>query len=1007
MTMSLRRSVTLAMAALLALSSIAPAMAGPNQTVRDQFDAISYSGNNGTALWVGSWQESPGDGPSAGEIRVVADPYCPSTNCLRFGPNNVSGRSVFRAVDLTDANRASLSFSFRRQLASGGDGALRARISSDGSSWNTLASYQLDTDDVGLIVQSIDISNWVGSPVNVGFFGSGDYGGYFFVDNVQVSFADNESPSFDSDLADRSDDEFVGVRITPQVTDPDDDDVSFAATGLPPGISIASETGVISGTIAFDAASSSPYRVVVTAFDSFGGLASESFVWSIADVNRTPTLAAIDDIAIDEGVAWQFGVDASDPDLPDNTLSYSLTNSPSGASIGPEGIISWTPAESSGPGTYAFTVEVKDSAVPPASVARSFSVSVDEVNVPPDVSPIAEQLMGVGDTVAIPVLAVDPDLPPNTLTFAATGLPSGVRINSTSGLISGTIPNDPPRTAGTAKVTVRDDGTPQAQAVKEFSWQVTTGNNAPVLDSVPDQNPEPGGTVAFAVTATDPDGDTLSFWVADGIDAVPDGATIDAATGEFVWSPSDAQHDATYRINVGVSDSGSPRLSDTQLVTIVVPKINKPPTVVSPSTQQSAEGESVSLSVAASDPDGDRLRFSAEGLPGGLTVNSATGVISGAVDYEAAAGSPHSVTVTATDNGKPIRSGSATFEWRIDNTNRPPTATDSEVTVVAGEPTSITLQAEDPDGDDLEYTIKIEPISGVLEGAGPEVTYTSEGGGADDSFTFVVSDGEFEAEAEVTVAFRVQNTEPTAGTDEYEVVAGEVLEVAAPGVLSNDRDPDDESLTATLVADPDRGQLVLNPDGSFTYTPDDGFVGSDKFTYAATDEVGAAGIGTVVLTVVAPQVATPSGVDDGGRVDVVTATSPAWEPPPSEGKGFFSSLPKALGAALNSSVATLPALRYPLLLLAIALLLAVTVGRIAYLPAAAMRRHERGQVKEYDPVHDLGKVAPERGMEAVFVHGKALEHIDQLTEGQEVEYVAAEVRGRRIALRVWPATAES
>ena len=137
----------------------------------------------------------------------------------------------------------------------------------------------------------------------------------------------------------------------------------------------------------------------------------------------------------------------------------------------------------------------------------------------------------------------------------------------------------------------------------------------------------------------------------------------------------------------------------------------------------------------------------------------------------------------------------------------------------------------------------------------------SEGGGADDSFTFVVSDGEFEAEAEVTIGFRVQNTEPSAGTDEYEVVAGEPLEVAAPGVLANDKDPDNEPLTASVVANPDRGQLVLNEDGSFTYVPEDGFVGSDKFTYAATDEVGASAIGTVVLTIIAPAVVVPPEVD--------------------------------------------------------------------------------------------------------------------------------------------------
>lgn len=54
-------------------------------------------------------------------------------------------------------------------------------------------------------------------------------------------------------------------------------------------------------------------------------------------------------------------------------------------------------------------------------------------------------------------------------------------------------------------------------------------------------------------------------------------------------------------------------------------------------------------------------------------------------------------------------------------------------------------------------------------------------------------------------------------------------------VLANDFDVDGDSLTAELVTGPANGTLSLSPDGTFTYTPSDGFAGTDSFTYAVSD----------------------------------------------------------------------------------------------------------------------------------------------------------------------------
>ncbi|HSP39831.1 MAG TPA: Ig-like domain-containing protein, partial [Gillisia sp.] len=79
------------------------------------------------------------------------------------------------------------------------------------------------------------------------------------------------------------------------------------------------------------------------------------------------------------------------------------------------------------------------------------------------------------------------------------------------------------------------------------------------------------------------------------------------------------------------------------------------------------------------------------------------------------------------------------------------------------------------------------------------------------------------------------NRPPVAGDNEYTVTMNNVLTIPAPGILSNDSDADGDTLTALLQANVTNGNLSLNSNGSFTYTPNNNFVGNDIFTYVAND----------------------------------------------------------------------------------------------------------------------------------------------------------------------------
>lgn len=118
----------------------------------------------------------------------------------------------------------------------------------------------------------------------------------------------------------------------------------------------------------------------------------------------------------------------------------------------------------------------------------------------------------------------------------------------------------------------------------------------------------------------------------------------------------------------------------------------------------------------------------------------------------------------------------------------------------------------------------------------------------------------------------------TAVNDAYSVVTGNTLTVnAASGVLDNDSDTEGDPLTATKTSDPSDGTVSLNADGSFTYTPSGGFVGTDTFTYVVDDATGTSAPATVTITVdpVPPPPPPPPPPAPGSPIDIWIPVDPA------------------------------------------------------------------------------------------------------------------------------------
>jgi hypothetical protein len=168
--------------------------------------------------------------------------------------------------------------------------------------------------------------------------------------------------------------------------------------------------------------------------------------------------------------------------------------------------------------------------------------------------------------------------------------------------------------------------------------------------------------LSFIVVATDTDDptNTLAFSLAPG---VPAGAAIDPLTGEFTWSPSEAQGPQVVTVNIRCTDDGTPNLTTSTNVTITVNEVNAAPLLAAVPNQFTFIDTQVAVTNVASDPDvpANALTFSVgPGAPEDLRIDSLTGVLTWRPGNEFA-GTTNPVTVIVTDNGLPSLSRSNTF----------------------------------------------------------------------------------------------------------------------------------------------------------------------------------------------------------------------------------------------------------------------------------------------------------------------------------------------------------
>ena len=320
------------------------------------------------------------------------------------------------------------------------------------------------------------------------------------------------------------------------------------------GVTSLSDTWEWNGSTWTQVATTGPSpRQTSLAYDSargvtvlFGGYPAPGDTWEFSGAvhNGPPILEAIPDQAAYEGTLLQFTVKASDPD--NNILTCSASDLPAGAAFDNESaVFSWMPNYDQGGTTYAVTFSVTDGI---ASVSQRALINVGNVNRSPVLTPIGPKVAREGELLSFVMTAADPD--GDSLTYSAANLPEGAGFDPATQAFSWA-PNygQGNRSYTDIEFSVLDgQGGVDSELI---SITVNNVNRPPEFTGVcPQYRGQASQPITFKVSASDPDGDSIQY----SVDGLPAGASFDAASGSFFWTPSLGQAGNIYTVMFHASD---------------------------------------------------------------------------------------------------------------------------------------------------------------------------------------------------------------------------------------------------------------------------------------------------------------------------------------------------------------------------------------------------------------------------------------------------------------------
>jgi hypothetical protein len=333
--------------------------------------------------------------------------------------------------------------------------------------------------------------------------------------------------------------------FVPTANDPDGDNLLFALSGGPGWAAFDTSTGRLSGTPPTGTTGTTG-SIVISVSDgpNTASLAPFTITVTAPTSNTPPTITGTPATTATQGTLYTFQPTAGDAD--GDALTFSIANRPTWATFSSStGRLQGTPGASHIRTYGNIVISVSDGKA--STPLSAFSITVASSNTPPTISGTPATTATVGTQYSFTPTAADAD--GGTLTFSITNRPTWATFSTTTGRLQGTPAAANVGTFSNIRITV-SDGQDTAQ-LAAFSIVVSGApNRAPTISGTPPAAVTPGTAYSFAPTANDPDGDTLTFSIANA----PAWAAFDTATGRLSGTPGLQHVGTTSGIVITVGD---------------------------------------------------------------------------------------------------------------------------------------------------------------------------------------------------------------------------------------------------------------------------------------------------------------------------------------------------------------------------------------------------------------------------------------------------------------------
>ena len=484
----------------------------------------------------------------------------------------------------------------------------------------------------------------------------------------------------------------------PMVTNPGGSTLSFTIVNRPAWGTFSTATGALSGTPTTTNEGTFA-NILISVSDGHTTASLPAFSIQVqAPANNAPTISGTPAPTVVAGNQYAFTPAAADPD--GHALTFSILNAPSWASFSAStGQLSGSPPTAD-VGVFSNIVITASDGTLTASLP-AFSIQVlAAANDTPTISGIPPTSVVAGSNYSFKPSATDPA--GKVLTFSIQAMPPWATFSASTGALTGTPTSANIGTFAGIVIAV-SDGTSTA-ALPAFSIQVQSPpDHAPVIGGTPSTNVVAGASYSFTPTASDPDGDTLTFSIANQ----PSWATFSSRTGQLSGTPAKTNIGTFSNIVISVSDGTLTAALPAFSIQVQPPLDHAPVIGGTPSTNLVA-GASYSFTPTASDPDGDALTFSVANRPSWASFSNTTGQLSGTATT-GNVGIFSGIVISVSDGT--LTSSLPAFAIAVSApANPPPTISGTPATSAnAGTAYSFTPTAADPNGNPLTFSIQNPP----------------------------------------------------------------------------------------------------------------------------------------------------------------------------------------------------------------------------------------------------------------------------------------------------------